>query len=385
MAESRRSTSGAEARERDSVAPELERLRTAIDGVDGEILEKPNERARLVSQVGDFKKSGASPVYVASRERDLVARLLADNRGPFPNEGIAPVFREIISATRSLEEIARVAFLGPEGTFSHQAVVQQFGAQVELQPAASIAEVFALTERGKASFGVVPVENTIEGAVTETFDRLVASEVTICGELLLQIEETLLSQSGRVADIRRVGSHPQGLAQCREWLQRKLPGAELVDTPSTARAAELAASDPEIAAIGSEVAAGVYGLRIVEHGIEDSRLNTTRFLVIGREPPTASGNDLTSAVFTVRKDQSGALHGLLEPFARHGVNLNSIQSRPMKGKPWEYLFYVDMQGHVSEDKVSRALDEAAGVAHSHKLLGSFPRARHGGARGIGGV
>ena len=376
---------GSETPERASVAPELVRLRESIDAVDREILARLNERAKLVSEVGDWKRGGASPVYVASRERDLVAKLVADNPGPFPSDGIAHVFREIISATRSLEEIVRVAFLGPSGTFSHQAVVQQFGALVELSPMTTIAEVFALTERGKASFGVVPVENTIEGAVTETFDRLVASEVTICGELLLQITESLLSQSGQTGDIVRVASHPQGLAQCRDWLQRKLPEAVLVPTPSTAAAAELAASDPQVAAICSEVAAEVYGLRIIERGIEDSRLNTTRFLVIGREPPAASGNDLTSAVFTVRKDQSGALHRLLEPFARHGVNLNSIQSRPMKGKPWEYLFYVDMQGHVSEDRVTRALDEAAEVAHSHKLLGSFPRARHGNARSAGGM
>jgi chorismate mutase/prephenate dehydratase len=188
------------------------------------------------------------------------------------------------------------------------------------------------------------------------------------------VREHLMSQSGRLEDIEQVASHPNALGQCARWLEARLPGVPTLDAASTAKAAELAASKPTVAAIGSEVAAETYGLCVIESGIEDSRRNTTRFLIIGSEAPAASGDDLTAAVFTVRKDQSGALYHLLEPFARHGVNLSSIQSRPMKGKPWEYLFFVDMEGHVSEERVTKALAAAADAAHSSKVLGSFPRA-----------
>jgi chorismate mutase/prephenate dehydratase len=363
------------------VDAEVGRLREAIDSVDRELLEGLNRRARLVQRVGDLKKAHSAPVYVASRERDLVTSLTRENPGPFPDAGIAHVFREIISATRSLEEVVRVAFLGPEGTFSHQAAVRQFGALVDLAPTSSIREVFDLAERGDVHYGVVPVENSIEGAVTESFDALVESEVAICGELLLEISQNLLSASGGLEGIERVSSHPQPLAQCRAWLQRNLPGVDCVETASTAAAAQLAAREPGVAAIGSEVAAEAYGLELVARGIEDRRGNATRFLVIGQEGPAPSGDDLTSAVFTVRKDQSGTLYRLLEPFARYEVSLTAIQSRPIKGKPWEYLFFVDMEGHTSQDAVAKALDEAAAVAHSHKILGSYPRARRPGGEG----
>ena len=356
-----------------AVSVELARLREAIDLVDVEILERLNERARLVTEVGEEKRARSTPVYLASRERDLIVGLSERNPGPFPSAAIPHVFREIISATRSLEETVRVAFLGPEGTFSHQAVGRQFGAQIDLMPAGSVREVFALTQQGKAHYGVVAVENTTEGAVAETFDALVESDLSICGELMLEVTQCLVSVSGRIEDIQKVASHPQPLGQCRLWLQRHLQHADLVETASTAAAAQMAAGDPAMAAIGSEVGAEVYGLQVIEREIEDSPGNTTRFLVVGRESPSPSGDDVTSAVFTVRKDQSGALYHLLEPFARYAVNLNSIQSRPMKGKPWEYLFFVDMQGHAEEESVSKALRESAAVAHSHKILGSYPR------------
>ncbi|MEE8581087.1 MAG: prephenate dehydratase [Myxococcota bacterium] len=353
---------------------DLERLRDAIDVVDREILEKLNARARLVSAVGDLKRSQQAPVYVAGRERDLVAALRDENSGPFPTAGIQHVFREIISATRTLEQVVRVAFLGPAGTFSHQATLEQFGALVELVPAASIREVFELTERGQADFGIVPVENTIEGVVSESFDALVDSEVTLCGELLLEISQNLLAGSGDLKAIRKVASHPQPLAQCRGWLAQHLPGVETIETASTAAAAKRAAQDASIAAIGSETAALAYGLEVVRSAIEDHRGNTTRFVVIGHERPRSTGADLTSVVFTVRKDQRGTLYRLLEPFARYEVNVNSIQSRPIKGKPWEYLFFLDLEGHIEQDHVRKSLEEAAELAHSSKVLGSFPRA-----------
>ncbi|MBW2315993.1 MAG: prephenate dehydratase [Deltaproteobacteria bacterium] len=356
-----------------SEGPELERLRAAIDAVDRQILEKLNERARLVEDVGRHKQSEAAPVYAAARERDIVERLRSSNDGPFPDAGLPHVFREIISATRSLERVVRVAFLGPEGSFAHLAARQQFGSLAELVPVPSIPDVYSAVERGKTDLGVVPIENTTEGVVTQSLDRCVESEVTICAEILLRISQCLMSRSGRLEDVRRVASHPQGLAQTREWLARHLPGIEQVETQSTARAAEWAASEPDVAAVTSEMAAEIFGLKIIERAIEDRRDNTTRFLVIGERPPAPSGQDLTSVVFTLRKAESGALHRLLDPFSRHGVNLASIQSRPLKGRPWEYLFFVDLEGHVAEERVQAALAEAADRVNSYKVLGSFPR------------
>jgi len=351
-------------------------LRGQIDAVDHEILESLNRRAELVEQVGHLKSGGEhSPIYVASRERDLVAALIEANRGPFPNTGLVHVFREIISATRSLEKMVSVAYLGPVGTFSNLAALRQFGTQVDLQPSANISEVFLKTERGETHFGVVPIENSTEGAVTECFDSLVESNVTICGELMLEISQNLLRREGGVEGIERVASKREALAQCRGWIQRRLPGAEIIETTSTTTAADMASEDPKLAAIGSEIAADAYNLEIVEQAIEDQQGNTTRFLVIGRETPVSSGNDLTSVVFTARKNQAGALHKLLGAFAVHGVNLTAIQSRPVKNKPWEYLFFVDMEGHIEEESVALALSEAAAQAHSHKVLGSYPRAQ----------
>lgn len=358
------------------VAIGLASLRDQIDSVDLEILDSLNRRALLVQQVGHLKNGGErSPIYVASRERDLVATLLDANAGPFPNTGLVHVFREIISATRSLEKMVSVAYLGPEGTFSHLAALRQFGTQVDLQPSPNLSDVFLKTERGETHFGVVPIENSTEGAVTECFDSLVDSNVTICGELMLEISQNLLRRESGLEGIERVASKREALAQCRDWLRRRLPGVEIIEATSTTAAAQMATEDPKLAAIGSEIAADAYNLEIVERTIEDQQGNTTRFLVIGRETPAASGNDLTSVVFTAHKNQSGALHKLLGAFAHHGVNLTAIQSRPVKNKPWEYLFFVDMEGHLEDESVAAALVEAAAQAHSHKVLGTYPRAQ----------
>jgi len=365
----------------DSGADSLERLRSRIDEVDRGLLERLNERARLVREVGRLKAARGEAVYDGAREREIVERLRKGNPGPFPDEGIAPVFREIVSATRSLEAPVRVAYLGPEGTFCHQAARARFGALAELAPAAGVGEVFQALERGRVDHAVVPLENTTEGVVTRTLDLLAESPLVPCGEIVLPISHSLLSRTGRREDVRRVASHPQPLAQCRSWLERELPGAERLELPSTAAAARRAVEDPEVAAIASALAADVYGLLPVAEAIEDRPDNTTRFLVLGREEPTPSGHDLTCAVFTARKDEAGALHRLLEPFARHGVNLAALHCRPMKGKPWEYLFFVDLEGHRAEPPVAAALAEAAERAHSHRILGSFPRAPGAGGAG----
>lgn len=352
---------------------ELEELREAIDAVDRSILDRLNERARLVQQVGEIKRATRAPVYTAARERDLVEVLRRANPGPFPSEAVGPVFREIVSATRSLEGGMRVAYLGPEGTFSHLAVRERLGASAPGVAAASIAEVFAAVERGQAELGVVPVENTTEGVVTETLDVLSRSSVPICGEILVRVSLHLLSRAARLADVRRVASHPQPLAQSRGWLDRHLPGAARVETASTAAAAELALREDGVAAVGSALLAELKGLDVLAASIEDRSDNTTRFLVIGSEPPPPSGDDLTLLVYTAGRDQPGALHRLLEPFARYRVNLTSIQSRPMPGKPWEYLFYLELEGHRDEEAVAKAMAEAEAVAQSCRVLGSFPR------------
>src|SRR5262245_31632910 len=264
---------------------ELARLRERIDCIDAAILEKLNERAQAVLEVGRLKGSAGLAIYEPTREQAIVARLVAGNPGPFPDGGIGPVFREIVSATRSLEEVLRVAYLGPEGTFSHLAAVRHFGHLSAHLPCPTIASVFAAVARGEASVGIVPIENTTEGIVTPTYDCLAATELTLCGEVQVRISHHLLSRSGERDRVRRIASHPQPLAQCRRWLAAELPGVEQVEVASTVVAARMAAEDDSVAAIASAIAVEEYGLRTVEAAIEDRRDNTTRFLLIGRDAP----------------------------------------------------------------------------------------------------
>jgi len=352
----------------------LKQVRDAIDAIDMQLVERLNERARLVAEGGRIKQETGAAIFQPEREAEVVRRVVKASRGPLPNSSMEAIYREIMSASFALEKGLTIAYLGPVATWSHQAAREKFGASVEYAAQSSIAEVFNVVARSKADYGVVPIENSTEGAVTQTLDAFVDTELTLCGEVVLRISYHLLSRSGRIDDVKRVVSHPQGLAQCRGWLDAHLPSAERNESASTAAAARLAAEDGGVAAIASAIAAEAYGLRTIESSIEDRRDNTTRFLLIGRTPPAPSGSDLTCAVFTVRKDESGALYKLLEPFAREGVNLTAIQARPIKGKPWEYLFYLDVEGHPSEEPVGRALADAASRAHSHKILGSFPRA-----------
>ncbi len=353
---------------------ELARLRERIDAVDTAILDCLNERAQVVQAVGRLKLAEGRAVYSPGREAEIVGRLSQANAGPFPDAALAAVFREIVSGTRALERVLHVSYLGPEGTFSHRAAIELFGRQAVFEPQSSIADVFAAVERGRVQLGVVPIENTTEGIVTATYDLLPEFGGTLCGEFLMAVSYDLLSISGELADVRRVVSHPQPLAQCRAWLDRNLPGVERVEAASTTAAALLAAEDAGIAAIAGAVAAENRGLRAVESEIEDRRDNTTRFVLIGRDAPERGAADLTAVVFTLRKDESGALHRLLDPFASRGVNLTSLHLRPIKDKPWEYLFFLELEGHATDPRVAEALEAAGGAAHSHRVLGSFPHA-----------
>ncbi len=359
----------------------LARLRDAIDRVDRDLLAALNERARLVREVGALKAGSGLPVYVPSRERDLAVALVAANPGPFPDEGIAPVFREIVSATRSLESRLRVAFLGPEGTYGHQAAEQHFGACVDFVPVRHNGAIFESVERGEVDRGVVPVENTTQGIVTEAFDALASTEVAISAETSLEISHCLLSQSGRLDDVRVVVSHPQALGQCRRWLQEHLPEVPQEECASTAGAAERATQDAGVAAVASARAGERLGLAAAARAIEDQGGNITRFLVIGGEGPPPSGDDLTLVVYDTAKSEPGALFRLLAPFSEAGINLSAIQSRPILGRPWEYRFYLDFEGHRDDERVAAALERSRALADSCRVLGSFPRAPRSAARG----
>lgn len=349
-------------------------LRKKIDAIDDSILEILNKRAELVKEVGRVKAQGKSEFYVPNREKEIYERLMRNNKGPFSNESIRAIFREIISASLSLEHPLKIAFLGPQATFTHLACIQQFGLSADFVPVKSIADVFEEVERGGANYGVVPIENSTEGIITHTLDMFVDSNLQIVAEVMLEISHSLLSKSGNIEDIKKVYSHPQAIAQCRNWLAKNLPNVPVMETASTALAAQMVAGDPEAAAIASEFAANIYDLKIVKKRIEDNVNNFTRFLVIGKKSPDRSGSDKTSVMFAV-KDEAGALYRMLEPFSEHNINLTKIESRPMKTRAWEYLFFLDMEGHISEPHVKEAIDELSKICLFTKVLGSYPRSK----------
>ena len=353
-------------------APTIQDLRSRIDGIDDRIVELLNERARVVIEVGRLKAGSNQEFHVPGRERQIYERLQGQNPGPFPNDALRSIYREVISACLALESPMKVAFLGPKATFSHLATMQQFGLSAELVPLKSIPAVFEEVEKGKALYGVVPVENSTEGVVSHTLDMFVESNLKITAEILLEVHHDLLSRTGRIEDIKKVYSHPQPIAQCRQWLDDNLPGVPLVDVASTAVAAQIVSDDYTAAAIASELAAALYDLKVVRSRIEDQVNNFTRFLVISRKGCERSGNDKTSILFSV-KDEPGILCRMLEPFAKRGINLSKIESRPYKKKAWEYIFFLDLSGHCADPEVADALGELRECCQFLKILGSFPR------------
>jgi chorismate mutase/prephenate dehydratase len=352
----------------------LQQLRRQIDTLDDQILDLLNRRAEVVVAVGRAKQENRGEYYVPSREKAIYDRLIARNPGPFPADGVQRVFREIISASLSLEQPLKVAFLGPQATYTHVAAMQQFGLSAQLVPLKGISSIFDEVSRGRASYGVVPVENSNEGVVSHTLDMFMTSDLKIIAEILLPVSHDLLNLSGQVTDIRRVVSHPQAIGQCRSWLEENLPDIPLLESSSTATAAQQAAEDASAAAVASEAAASLYGLRVVKHKIEDNPNNFTRFLIIGMDMQGPSGSDKTSIMFSV-KDQAGILYHMLEPFSKRGINLAKIESRPTKGKAWEYIFFLDMEGHVQDQKISAALEELRTHCQFLKVLGAYPKAR----------
>ncbi len=361
---------------------DLKKLRNQIDSIDNQILDLLNQRAKVVIAVGKAKEKGDGPFYVPSREKAIYERLSAENPGPFPNEAVTKVFREIISASLNMELPMQVAFLGPQATFTHMAAMQQFGLSAQLVPLKSIPSVFEEVERGRAHYGVVPVENSTEGVVNHTLDMFIGSELQVIAEIMLEISHHLLSKTGNPEKISKIVSHPQPLAQCRHWLEANMADVPLVDVSSTAAAAQLAAEDESAAAIASQAAAVQYDLKVVKAKIEDNPNNFTRFLVIGKKTPEKSGQDKTSIMFSV-KDQPGILYRMLEPFSKRKINLAKIESRPMKQKAWEYIFFLDLIGHLDDTQITEAIEELRCHCHFLKVLGSYPIARQDNSSGEG--
>jgi chorismate mutase/prephenate dehydratase len=359
-------------------SPALSQLREQIDGIDSQVLKLLNRRARLATRIGHLKGQARASVYVPSRERQIFARLEQLNQGPLPNEAVRAIYREIISASRALEEPLRIAYFGPEATFTHMAAHEQFGSQAVFVPLATIPQVFAEVERAEADYGVVPVENSSEGSVAITLDMFVNSTLSIVSEVSLEIRHCLLSRASRLEQIRRVLAHPQALAQCRRWLTAHLPGVPTEEATSNSRAAELAAADPQVAAIAGRLAAEHYKLNLLVANIQDQAANFTRFAVLGREqhPDRPSEHDKTSLLVSVR-DEVGALYRALKPFADNAISLLRIESRPLKGRPWEYLFFIDVEGHISDEPIARALREIEPLCQSVRVLGSYATANYG--------
>jgi chorismate mutase/prephenate dehydratase len=350
-------------------------LRNAIDTVDQQLLLLLNQRASLADEIGDIKRQEGSQVYRPEREAQVIRKLQTANQGPLRAESIANVWREVMSACRALEEPHRVAYLGPEGTFSEQAAEAFFGVSIEHVPCTSFDEVFEATASGRAAFGVVPMENSTEGVVTRSLDLFLTSPLHIIGETSLLIRHNLLRKQHDLAGIKAVYAHPQALAQCQDWLNAHLPDAERRAASSNAEGARLAAENPAWAAISSLRAGSRFGLHVVAPSIQDEAYNRTRFAVMclpqTLQMPEASGNDCTSLVVSV-VNRPGAVYELLEPIKRHGVSMTRFESRPARGgQQWEYFFYIDLQGHISESRVRAALDDLRPICAFYKVLGSY--------------
>lgn len=350
-------------------------LREEIDAIDDRILELLNQRARLAQQVADIKTAAGEVdcFHRPEREAEVLRRIAETNRGPLSQEAVVRFFRELMSECLALEKPLSVAFLGPQGTFTQQAAYKHFGHAIRAVPLPTIDEIFRAVESGSCQYGVVPVENSTEGVITHTLDSFLRSFLLIAGEVGLRIHHNLMSKLNSSSEIREVFSHQQSLAQCRGWLDRYLPKVQKTPVSSNAEAARLAAVMPHTAAIAGEVAAELYGLNVLERNIEDEPDNTTRFLVIGRNSVGPTGNDKTSLLLSTRNNP-GALYAVLEPFAKYGISMTKIESRPSRRGAWDYVFFVDVEGHRDDPRLAEALNAVEKNVTMLKILGSYPRA-----------
>ena len=357
----------------DDLQKSLAGVRAEIDAIDGELLRLLNARARCAQKVGEIKAEHgeAGHIYRPEREAQVLRRLQDANPGPLPGENITFFFREVMSACLSLEEPLGISFLGPLGSFTGSAATKHFGHAARLLPQASIDDVFREVESGHAHYAVVPVENSTEGAVGRTMDLLLGTQLKICGEVVLRIHQNLLTNEADLASITKIYSHAQSLAQCHEWLNRNLPGVPRISVASNSLAAEMAAKESGVAAIAGEAAAERYQLPKLVANIEDEPNNTTRFLVLGKHDAGISGRDKTSLIMSA-PNRTGSLHELLLPFSHAGVSMSRLESRPARNALWQYVFYVDIEGHRDEPAVKAALDELARNAAYLKILGSYP-------------
>lgn len=348
----------------------LKKLRSSVDNIDKKIVRLLNVRAAVAGRIAGIKTESGKSIYSPDREREVLRKISLLNKGPLSKEALEAVYREIMSSSLSWDRKLNVAYLGPEATFTHLAAIKRFGSQVEYIASNSITEVFSEVEKDNADYGVVPIENSVEGAVSHTLDMFIDSDLKICNQIILDIAHHLLARCPK-NKIRRIYSNPQVFGQCRIWLQENLPKAEKIEVSSTTRAAQIAAREKYSACIASLLAAKVYALKVIASDIEDSPHNITRFLIIGKSDVPATGNDRTSVMFSI-KDRVGALHDMLVPFKKYRINLTKIESRPSKKKAWDYYFFVDMDGHRDSPRVKKAIAELEDKCKFLKVLGSYP-------------
>jgi len=351
----------------------LEKLRKKIDEVDKSLVGLLNKRLEYVKDVGEAKRDSNLRIYHPERENQVLRKIELFNEN-FPVESLKQIWIEIMAVSREMQSPLKIAYLGPEATYTHMAVLRQFGSAGEVMPIKSIYDVFQTVETGNANFGVVPIENSTGGAVNHTLDRFLDSSLKIVAEIYLNVSHCLLSGAEDISSIKKIYSHAQSIVQCRSWIQNNLPNAEINETSSNAKAASVASWDKFGAAIAGRVAADVYDLNVLAEGIQDNSINITRFLVIGDETSKKTGDDKTSLVCSVQ-DKAGALQELLSTFSKRGINMNKIESRPSRTKAWEYLFYIDIDGHIDDDNVKATLEDLEAVTKFVKILGSYPKGR----------
>jgi chorismate mutase/prephenate dehydratase len=352
---------------------DIPQVRKRIDQIDNTVLDLLKERIGCAKRIGELKNNSNKAAWDPQREKEIYDRLRIANNNTFPETSMLSIFHEIITTCRLSQEQTAVAYLGPEATFTHLAGVKYFGHTASYNPVETIDDVFSEVDRERTNYGIVPVENSIEGAVFSTLDSFMKYQVKICGEVHMRIHHNLVNQSGRMTEIKKIVSHAQPLAQCREWLRKHCPQIETLPVFSTGLAAQMAANDPTVAAIASSLATKTYDLQPVVKGIEDFEGNTTRFLVIGKRATAASGKDKTSLLLGLA-DKPGALSDILLMLSKANINLVKIESRPIKGKQWEYLFFIDLTGHIDEPKIKDGCKQLKQMCSYYEWLGSYPSA-----------